>query len=195
VVTADKLPTGVVWDKLTKHGPTYRHGGQEVSKHQILAALGADKNLVDDSQKFRLTIISTDKVARDRVLTDLQTHPALAPWRDTCRIQAYDPADKDYGWAVARYGFVTQGSPVICFQSPDGKELWRQSDYSGGPEALAQALRKADPNYKPDLTPNPHTPAPAPAPAPVLPASLPTGWVVAGLTGLALFLVLRTKKN
>jgi hypothetical protein len=114
----------------------------------------AQNSLTDDSRRVRLTAIGP-KEARHQVLDDWQHHPAFAPFREQVLIQAYAPDDP----MVSRFGFVTSGKPTIYLQAADGKVQHRQDDYRGPEqlaEAVAQAVRKADPSYDrakdPDLT-------------------------------------------
>jgi hypothetical protein len=65
-------------------------------------------------------------------------------------LQSYLPED----WAVKNVGFDVSGSPrIIVQEAPNakgsGRVLHSQADYADGPEGLANALRKADPNYDP----------------------------------------------
>jgi hypothetical protein len=121
--------------------------GKEVSKDELLKAIGKPP-LPDDSNWLCLTIIGAE-AARQQVLDDLRSSPALAPWKDKIKVQDYPP---DH-WAVKDAGFVTTGNPTIYCQTPDGKVLHRQDD-DRGPEALAEALRKADATYKPEKDPD-----------------------------------------
>jgi len=129
---------------LARMSPTSEHflNGKEVSKAELLKAIGKPQ-LPDDSKWLCLTIIGPE-AARKQVLKDLQFSSALAPWKDEVKVQDYPP---DH-WAVKDVGFVTTGNPTIYCQAPDGKVLHRQDDYRG-PEALAEALRKADETYQP----------------------------------------------
>lgn len=105
-------------------------------------------SLPDDSKWLCLTIIGS-QAARQRVLDDLRSSPALALWKDKIKVQDY-PSDH---WAVRDVGFVTTGNPTIYCQAPDGKVLHRQDDYRG-PEALAETLRKADSGYRSEKDPD-----------------------------------------
>lgn len=129
---------GVEVDKLGKV-PRYSCNGKACSKRDVIHAL--EKGLVDDSTLPRLTVIGTEE-ARKRVLGDLESSPALAPFKGRFLVQAYPPDS----WALQGLGFVTTGSPTIYAQRADGAVLHRQDAYEG-PEKLAAALRKADPNY------------------------------------------------
>ncbi|HTU17726.1 MAG TPA: hypothetical protein VMG10_06645 [Gemmataceae bacterium] len=122
-------------------------GGKEVSKEELLQALGKS-SLPDDSQWLSLTIIGPE-AARQKVLSDLQGSPYLSPWKGRIKVKDYPP---DH-WAVKGAGFVTTGNPTIYCQAPDGTVLHRQDVYRG-PEALAEVLRKADPTYNPDRDPD-----------------------------------------
>jgi hypothetical protein len=135
--------------ELARLSPTSEHflNGKGVSKEELLKAIG-EPQLPDDSKWLCLTIIGPD-ASRKQVLNDLQSSPALAPWKDKVKVQDYPP---DH-WAVKDVGFVTTGNPTIYCQAPDGKVLHRQDDYRG-PEALAEALRKADAAYQPKKDPD-----------------------------------------
>jgi hypothetical protein len=121
--------------------------GREVRKEELLQALGPAR-LTDDSQWPSLTIIGPE-AGRQKVLSDLQSSPLLAPWKDRLKVQDYAP---DH-WAVRDAGFVTTGQPTIYCQAPDGTVLHRQDEYRG-PEALAEVLRQVDPLYKPEQDPD-----------------------------------------
>ena len=101
-------------------------------------------------------------------------------------MQSYRPDS----WAVAQAGFVTSGNPVIYLQAPPdsktglSKVSWRQVGYKAGDW---EAVRKADPSYKPDKDPGPNN---QPGPF-VLPNLMPLltkvpawGWVLLAVGGL-----------
>jgi|SRR5579875_3449409 len=121
--------------------------GIEVSKEELLQALGPGQ-LPDDSQWLSLTIIGPEE-ARQKVLSDLQNSPYLVPWKDHLKVHDYPP---DH-WAVRDAGFVTTGQPTIYCQASDGTVLHRQDEYRG-PQALAEVLRRADPQYRPERDPD-----------------------------------------
>jgi hypothetical protein len=121
--------------------------GKEVSKEELLQALGKP-SFPDDSQWLSLTVIGPE-AARQMVLSDLQSSPFLAPWKDRLKVKDYSP---DH-WAVQGAGFVTTGNPTIYCQAADGTVLHRQDVYRG-PAALAEVLRKADPTYNPQHDPD-----------------------------------------
>jgi hypothetical protein len=172
---------GVEADKIGIAGEQYRINGRPVTKEQAERAVEGGQ-LPDDAGKLRLTLIGPEPDRR-RVLGDLSTSPALAFWRDQLVVQDYAP---DH-WAVKDVGFVTGGRPTIYLQKPDGTVLLRQDAYEGA-EALAQSLRKADPNYKPDQDPNGKT---RPVKTPALPFDLgqlpPAAWLAGGLVLIFLF--------
>jgi hypothetical protein len=139
----------------------------------------------DDTKKLRLTLIGAD-ADRKPIESDLASHPLLTPLKDQFVLWSKAP---DHS-SVKNVGFVTAGHPSIYVQSADGKVLHRQDSYRG-PEQLAEAIRKANPNYDPkndpDLT---KKPAPAPTPeaddVPVWPLSL--GNLLTGVASLVLLL-------
>jgi len=103
-----------------------------------------------DTNKPRLTVIGS-KEALERVKRDLQ-----GPLKDLAKdflIQYYEPSN----WAVRDAGFKTDGNPTIYVQAPDGRVLHRQDDYKDGADGLRKvltAIRKPDPNYKPERDPD-----------------------------------------
>lgn len=130
-------------------GPPFTVNGKPVSTTKAFEIIMSGE-LTDDAHKPRLTIIGTQE-QRKKVLADLESSPALLPYKDKLHLQAYSPDN----WAVKGCGFKTDGQPTIYLQTCDGKTLHRQDDYSGGPEALAKAIgRKADPNYDPKKDPD-----------------------------------------
>jgi len=162
---------GIIREKLAEHGEHYLLNGKSVSSDDARQAL-ASGGLPDDAGKPRLTIIGPE-ADRRRVLDDLAKAPALAEFRDHFLVQAYPPEH----WAVANSGFVTDGRPTIYMQAPDGKVLHRQNDYAG-PEDLAQAIRRADPNYDSRKDPDLRQPSPL---ARFSLARIPTAvWLLAG---------------
>jgi hypothetical protein len=171
------LPTGVEWDKIATH-EEYRRNGQAISSKEAQQAL-ADKSLPNDSHYLRLTIIG-DSADAQRVLSDLHQSPVLAPYRDQTVVQSY-PANH---WAVAQAGFVTSGKPTLYLQKPDGQVVWRQDSYSG-PEELAEAIRRAQPDYDPKKDPD--------GKAAPFSFNHPLTWVAGGLA--ALLLLIPRKQN
>ncbi len=137
---------GVVENKINPR-PTYRINGRNADRAEVHAALTG--GLPDDSGLSRLTLIGA-KADCDRVAGDLANHPALAPCRGKLIVRSFAP---DH-WAVKDLGFKTDGKPTLYCQTPNGLVLHRQDDYEGGPEALAEALRKADPAYDPNKDPD-----------------------------------------
>lgn len=146
----------------------------------------AARGLPDDRGKARLTVIGSEE-ERKTVLNDLDAAPDLKPLRESLVVQAYAP---DH-WAVARTGFKTDGRPSIYLQSPDGKVLHRQDDYQGGPRRLAEAIRKASPNYDPRKDPDLTRPR---APDVAAPESWP-GWLWGALGVAGLWLLRRLQVN
>ena len=131
----------------------YQLNGREITRDQALTALG---ELPDDSNRLRLTIVG-DAAFRERVRADLASHPALLALKDRLLTQDYPP---DH-WAVADVGFAGG----LTLQPPAGKDgkapvLWRMTQYPG-PDALAGAIRKADPLYQPSRDPDPTKTDPA----------------------------------
>ncbi len=115
----------------------YLVDGKEVSRAHAVRLLGQDTGRIPDlAGKLRLTVIGA---GREQVLKDLDSHPALAGWKDRLVSAGY-AADH---WHVTTAGFVTTGRPTIYVQKPSGEVLHRQDDYQDGPEGLALALERA----------------------------------------------------
>ena len=125
-------------------------GGREVTRKQAYSAIeGKGKDLIDDREKLRLTVIGTASECK-AVIQDLESNPALSVFADTLLVQSYR-ADN---WAMKDIGFAP-GTPRIVVQGgPDsrgaGKVLHSQGDYEGGANALADALRRVRPDYDPN---------------------------------------------
>ena len=163
-------------------------GRRQIDYQTALDLVGqrpASPTLPDDKDHWRLTVIGSDEQRR-QVVEDLAKHADLAEWRSKLVTNAYPP---DH-WAVKGVGFVTTGTPSIYLQLPSGKVLHRQTNYEGGAEALATAIRKADPNYDPAKDPDKRKPAPAPAPAPDGPGVPPGQSTPWGLVILAVAVIL-----
>lgn len=172
-------------DQTKLGGPeAYKINGKPVTKAQAEQAIKGGQ-VPDDAHKLRLTVIGPE-AERKQVLADLAALPALAEWKDKLLVQAYPP---DH-WAVAQAGFVTSGKPTVYLQAPDGKVLHRQDDYQDGAAGLAKALRKADPDYKPDKDKDQRKDSPLSR----LP-ELPPWAGVAGVSGALLLLLLGAKRS
>jgi hypothetical protein len=106
--------------------------------------------------KVFLTVIGS-KQDRAQVVNDWNTHAAFASSKSDVEFNEFEVGD----WQIKdELGFNAKGSPTILIQHPDGKVAWRAYEY-GGPEevqqALVGALRKPDPNYRPERDPGPHS--------------------------------------
>jgi hypothetical protein len=170
--------------------PTERYTAHSDEAKQFVAE-AADK----PSDKLHVTIIGNAD-ERARVTNDIKTDPAFEGLRDGLWVQDYDVKD----WPVnPSLGFLP-GKPAIIVQAPKGpndpkggRVIYRTLDYSIGAKGLAEALRKANPDYKPDRDPGPHKPEPTPLPNMPDLAKLdaPTYVIVGGL----LLLLLLPKKG
>lgn len=151
-----QAPTEAAREAMENFGIDTRHlahvercwlNGKSITIEEGRRILGDDSQLPDDLNLPRLTVIGAAS-ERERVLADLDGNPSLAAWKGKLVVQGYAP---DH-WAVRDAGFVVSGSPRIILQSPPdeagrARVLHSQGDYEGGALELAQALRKADPNY------------------------------------------------
>jgi hypothetical protein len=184
-----RLNFGLNPDKLLHDGEErYSVNGRPVTRDRVREALEAG-GLEDDSKKLRLTLIGPE-ADRKQVLADLEAHPSLRPLRPGLLVQAYPP---DH-WAVKDAGFLTTGKPTIYVQAPSGKVLHRQDGYRG-PEKMAEAIRKADPNYNPARDPDLNRQVTPPVPDIDL-SKLPRwAWTLAGGAGVLLLLFLLNHRN
>ncbi len=153
----------------TRRENVYLLNGRPATRAKALRAFAGasiEADVPDDSVLPHLTIIGP---AADRapVEEDLRSNPALAGVLGQYRVQSYDPSE----WAVQGFGFAATGHPTIYVQDPCGKVLHHQEDYAGGAEALANAIRRPDPNYKPAADPDRRK-------APLLPFAMPP-WMLA----------------
>lgn len=173
---------GMYW----RPGLESRWGGRRADGREITCVEDFQAALSDDSAKPYLTVIGP-QAQRAQVLADLDSSPALAPFKGRYHARGLDPSD----WMVKGMGFVTTGQPTIYVQSSTGQVLHRQDDYQGGAEGLAKALsgvqglRKPDPTYDPSKDPVkvPDAKGPQAIAGLKIPWSV---WVVAGV-GLVLF--------
>lgn len=130
--------------------------GREVSREEASRRLDqapdtprpTAPSLPDRSGRLHLTIIgqASDRAA---VLRDLDQHPALRAIKDRLVVRDYDPGH----WHTVGVGMVQNGHPTMYLQDESGTVLHRQDTYRG-PDALAGAVRKVDPAYRPDKDPD-----------------------------------------
>jgi hypothetical protein len=164
-------------------GNHYRLNGRDATREQIEQLLQGGKDIPDNTRKLRIVIIGSD--AERRPVVDDFAGPELAAWKDQAVIQDYAP---DH-WHVARAGYFTGGHPTIYVLAPDGTVLHRQDNYTGGASALADALRRARPDYQPEKDRDWRLPLPFRFVLPQIP------WSVYVLAGLALVALLLRKKS
>lgn len=166
-----------------------RINGVPVSVRAARKMLEAKGNLADDSTRLRLTVIGSAEECK-RVIADLKTDPSLTPYRDRLLIQEYRPENA----FVKNYGFVTSGKPTIYLQAPTGEVLHRQDTYRGA-TALAEAIRKAQPDYDPKKDPDQNKPTLSASGLVDLLRKIPvTAWVLMA-AGVAYYLAQQNKEE
>lgn len=108
-----------------------------------------------ESSKIHVTVIGNES-QRSAVLADIDRLPEFAGLKDALYVQGYEPGE----WAVDPALGFQPGSPSIIVQlgrsksdPTGGKVIYRASDYSKGPTPIIEAIRKANPDYKPELDP------------------------------------------
>lgn len=188
----DKNNHGLTLSKIGNGtSPRYMFGEKKSCRSEVMDAL--EGGLIDDSHRLWVCVIG-DKSDRSKVFSDLATAKELVEFRGNLLVQAYSPEE----WAVADYGFKTDGKPTIYIQSPDGK-VQSRSDVYRGPAQLAMALRKAHKEYDPKKDPDLTKPVePKPIPEPVKPVARSANYVFPLLIFLAMagvFLVLKRRED
>lgn len=164
--SADPFPGGVSPKRIK--GPSYHASGEKA--RQYVAEI---KREGPTDGKLHLTVIGTAD-ERARVVNDIKTDAAFDTLRENLLVQDYSPEE----WPVDPSLGFQPGKPAILLQAGKGpndprggRVLDRAADYSMGPERLAEAVRKADPDYKPEDDPGPANdddekkPPPKPGPA------------------------------
>lgn len=145
----EPFPGGVVKEKVSQV-VSYDCSGVKCTRKEAFQSLVGASGLTDDRNKSFLTIVGDDQLRR-AVLRDLDNSDALRGWRDRLHITSYPP---DH-WCVKQVGLAggitLQGPPDAGGASP---VIWRFRAYAGD-VALAEALRKSDPNYRSDADPDP----------------------------------------
>ena len=136
--------------------PMYTAAGEEAQQFVAEAKAHA---IEAEALRLHVTVIGTE-AERKPVITDLKTHPKLAGLSANLFIQDYEANE----WPVNPALGFQAGHPTILIQGgktqedpKGGKVLWRASDYSMGPDGLAEAVRKLDPAYRPEADPGPAT--------------------------------------
>jgi hypothetical protein len=136
---------GIDWSQINDHQATY--SGRKISCSAAIELIG--KQVPDDSKKFRLTVIGTDAEQKEALKQWSAIEPAV---RDRCNAWAvtadhWSLKDTVTGQTV----FKTDGSPVVYFQSPEGKVLHRQDNAVGMIESVRKAVKGYDSSKDPDL--------------------------------------------
>ncbi len=147
------IPTGVEWDKI--HGDGYSRKGKAITRAEAFEAVTT--GIPDDGSKLRLTIIGPD-ASRAKVEADLKLP------------ENKDIADRVLPWSVKPdhfsvrdTGFVTNGSPTVYCQAPDGKVIFREdtyepTDFGAIRKAIATYDAAKDPGRVPPASPTNLTP-------------------------------------
>lgn len=147
--SADPLNYGLEPDKIGKAANTYT-ATSDKAKQFVREARGE----AEPGQKYHLTVIGSDDM-RAQVLNDVANSPALAPMKADLLVQDYKPGE----WAVDPSLGFREGILVQTAKSKDdptgGKVIYRAKNYAEGAPGIAEALRKANPNYQPDKDPTP----------------------------------------
>lgn len=106
----------------------------------------------DVGGKLFLTVIGS-KEDRAEFVRDWESNPEFRSLHDKVHFGEFDRGD----WQVSDgLGYAANGKPTILIQQASGRVDYRAYDYSGGAAGVAQALRRANPNYNPEKDPGPH---------------------------------------
>jgi hypothetical protein len=164
------------------HAEQFARDVQAVKKGEVEASQ------TDDSKKPHLTVIGKDE-DRAPVLKDMEPGGPLAWVRDKYLVQDYAPDN----WAVQEIGLSGHGKPDIIVQQHTagsglkGKVILHRRDYAGGAEALADELRKINPDYNPNLDPGGSGPSSS--------GIKVNQWVPIGIGGALLLLILASGRR
>jgi hypothetical protein len=149
------IPTGVMRDRIHEH-PAYSRNGQEVTKDEAHAALGASA-LTDDSDRWHLTAVG-DSAFLSRIRADVAKLPAEV--RTKLLLQSYLPS----AWQVAQFKLPAAG---VVLRKPSAGRVSADvgsiaaAEYSGTRlddllgEPAGPSPRPAKPKPAPDDTPSP----------------------------------------
>jgi hypothetical protein len=145
-----------------------------------------DEGAATHGKDLHLTVIGAEADRRP-VMSDLGANEKLKAAASRAWVQEYDPGDWEIDPALK---FPTGGRPDILIQDRAGRVLWRATSYQqAGPDGLAEALRRADPNYDPKDDPQPGGDG-----GPRLPLGSKEAWLAAiGVILLILILPPRSK--
>ncbi len=146
---------GVDADKL-RHEGVFSVSGKVVTRQEAMQAIYGAGDLTDDSNKWHLTVVATDKAKRDAVAADLEG-PEFAAVRKDFRIQTFAPDHFAMRPFQLERDTKFQASGFLLFvQPPGGKDgkapVSTLYEYRGVP-ALIGALRNIDTNYDPNKNP------------------------------------------
>lgn len=173
----EKVPTGVQWDKIDPISPDEHYrvtGGKKVNRETALQKIkNINGPLPDYGSRLHLTPVGS-KEFRDRVRKDFEA----SQLKERTVFHDVDPSDPRESW-ILDCGFKKDGEQLYL-QDATGGVIARLETYEG-----PEALRKIDPNYKPDKDPDPTKPKPI---LPGLPSELPP-WTPGPLAALITFLL------
>ncbi len=150
--------TGMLWRP--NSGKDGLHASQHAESHRFVEDLGTGAplpNLVDDTGKYRVTVISRNPEDRKQAVEDLKRgNGPLAPFKDLILVRSGSPGD----WITKDVGLedipgIANGTPGVVIQEPNGKVAYAVALASYSPEQTADALRKANPAFDPKKVPGP----------------------------------------
>lgn len=157
------IPGGVDREKLKEQGdPTWDVSGVPVPNFELVM-----QTLEDDSGKLWLVVTGD---GRDKFVADMKADPKNKELLARCRVWSVAAND----WSIldrdTKKAMFPVGNPGVFLGLPDGRKL-----FEGSGSIDMEALRRADPNNKPPVspTPTPNQPAPPPAPKPLDPEPVP----------------------
>lgn len=140
----------------TKREETYTLPSEEA--REFVADIDPNKVRMaggDSARLVHVTVVGSES-QRSAVIDDIDKLPEFAGIREHLLVQGYNPGE----WAVDPALGFQPGSPAIFVQlgksesdPAGGKVIYRAADYSAGPRPIIEAIRKANPSYKPELDP------------------------------------------
>lgn len=174
------IPTGGVdLTKIDGGASRYYVNGFETTQAVCEAAVGAGGTLADDSGRWFVVYVSSDKAKRDSFCERWAKAAELAGERDKCHCVAHDPSSP----MAKQRGYTTPGFYIV---DKDGNQLTPALPDAPDSNGLADLLRRLR---------NPDVPLIQPRIEPKITLNIPTWayWVGGGL--LAIWVIQNKKKE
>lgn len=139
---------GVVCNKFSLYGDTYC--GYRLAPGQLMAALTKEGMVPDDTKKNYLAIVAGD-IRSAECLAALKADPEAAAYLSRCKVRCIEPGNP----LIADTRLATGHDFNLVLMGPEdvngrANVLHRQCDFDGGAKQFMEAVRRADPTYRPE---------------------------------------------